>query len=54
MAALQARVRPPTDPALRARVERVQADMAHGNALFLTGRWREALAVGSGWTRRCA
>jgi eukaryotic-like serine/threonine-protein kinase len=45
---LTARVRPPSDPAVAARVESVEADLGRAKALWATGRFPEALTVAEG------
>ena len=42
LAALRAPVRPPTDPAVRAAVEKVRKELAGSRALFRVGRYDEA------------
>ena len=50
-AALRAPIRPPSDPATRARVEQVRSKLAVGNAEQRVGAYTDAIAVASEATR---
>jgi tetratricopeptide (TPR) repeat protein/predicted Ser/Thr protein kinase len=52
--ALKARVPPPADPRLRARVVALQRDLARAGALRAEGKYAEALAIAQGVQRQAA